>query len=536
MTSREPAPGLLVPAVQMATISKRFGAVQANQAISLSVAAGSIHGIVGENGAGKSTLMAILYGFTQADSGTIAIHGQPVEITDSRTAIGFGIGMVHQHFLLVESLSALDNILLGAEPDWQLHRARARVRGQLEALIRETGLQVDLDARVADLPVGERQRLEILKALLRGARILILDEPTAVLTPQETEQLFVTLRRLRASGTTILVITHKLKEIMALCDAVTVLRAGEVVFDGPIAQCSLDQLAHAMVGRRVRLERQANAPAQPAGEVLLAAENLVWKDGTGVERVAGVTFALRAGEIVGIAGVAGNGQTELLALLSGMLKPQAGRLRLGASTLDATDWLDPSMARRLRLAHVPEDRHRFGVVLPFATWENAVLGYQRSRRFASAWGWMRRKVARTATATMLETYDVRPPQTDLRTSKFSGGNQQKLVLAREALAPEQPPQVLLVGQPTRGVDIGAIEFIHGRLRAMRDARGAVLLVSSELDEILALSDRVLVMNQGAIVGELAIEDCTESALGRLMAGVSAERVAPRQTSAREIPG
>jgi len=219
-----------------------------------------------------------------------------------------------------------------------------------------------------------------------------------------------------------------------------------------------------------------------------------------------------------------------------MLKPQTGRLRLGTSTLDATDWLDPSMARRLRLAHVPEDRHRFGVILPFATWENAVLGYQRSRRFASAWGWVRRKVARTSTATMLEIYDVRPPQVDLRTSKFSGGNQQKLVLAREALASEQPPKVLLVGQPTRGVDIGAIEFIHGRLRAMRDARGAVLLVSSELDEILALSDRVLVMNQGTIVGELAIEDCTESALGRLMAGVSAERFAPRQTSAREIPG
>ena len=505
----------------MTAISKRFGAVQANREVTLTVAAGTAHGIVGENGAGKSTLMAILYGFYQADSGSIAIAGQPVRIGGSSEAIALGIGMVHQHFMLVEPLSALDNIMLGAEGHWRLKQARARVRGDLQALMDETGLQVRLDAAVEDLPVGERQRLEILKALYRGARILILDEPTAVLTPQETEQLFVTLRRLRDAGTTLLLISHKLKEIMALCDAVTVMRAGAVVFEGAIADCSLDQLAQAMVGRRVKLDRgAAAAPARP-GATLLAAQDLGWRDAAGVQRLAGVSLALRAGEIVGIAGVSGNGQSELLALLSGLAAAQAGTLTLGAESFRAGRWLDPASARRLGLAHVPEDRHRRGLVLPFAAWETAVLGYQRSARFVSTWGWMKRQAMRAVTAQMMEAYDVRPRNVDLRAAKFSGGNQQKLVLAREALAPESPPRLLLVGQPTRGVDIGAIEFIHGRLRAMRDAGGAVLLVSSELDEILALSDRVLVMDRGRIAGELAIADCSEAALGRLMAGVGA---------------
>ena len=512
------------PAVRMDGISKRFGAVQANRAVSLSVAAGTAHGIVGENGAGKSTLMAILYGFYQADAGAIQIEGVPVQIAGSKAAIALGIGMVHQHFMLVETLSALDNIMLGAEPGWRLGPAREKVRARLQALMTDTGLQVRLDSAVEDLPVGERQRLEILKALYRGARILILDEPTAVLTPQETEQLFITLRRLRDAGTTLILITHKLKEIMAICDAVTVMRAGAVVFDGPIADCSLDQLAEAMVGRRVNLGRDAAARRAAPGATLLAAQDLQWRDAMGVQRLDSVSLNLRAGEIVGIAGVSGNGQSELLELLSGMRAAQAGRLTLGDQVFLPGHWLDPAAARRLGLAHVPEDRHRCGMVLPFAAWEAAELGYQRSARFASAWGWMKRPVMRRSTEQMMEAYDVRPRNADLKAAKFSGGNQQKLVLAREALAPERPPQVLLVGQPTRGVDIGAIEFIHGRLRAMRDAGGAVLVVSSELDEILALSDRVLVMDRGRIAGELAIDDCTEAALGRLMAGASAAEV------------
>ncbi len=500
----------------MRHIAKRFGAVHANRDVHLSVRAGTVHGIVGENGAGKSTLMSILYGFYTADSGDIAIEGKPAKITGSREAIALGIGMVHQHFMLVDTLSALDNVMLGAEPGFLLSKGRAQVRAQLDALMRDTGLSVDLDALVQDLPVGERQRLEILKALFRGARILILDEPTAVLTPQETDQLFVTLRTLRGRGTTILLITHKLREIMALCDAVTVMRAGQVVLDTLIADTSIDGLAEAMVGRRVNLGRDGHA-AKPGAE-LLKAEGLNWTDSLGVARLKDVSLTLRAGEIVGIAGVSGNGQSELLDVLSGLMAPRGGTLVLGGQSFSAEGndkkWLDTRAARELRLAHVPEDRHKRALVLPFDAWESAVLGYQDRPRY-SLRGWMRQKQMKADCADMMERYDVRPRNPALRSSKFSGGNQQKLVLAREA-APE--PQVLLVGQPTRGVDIGAIEFIHGRLRAMRDAGGAVLVVSSELDEILALSDRVIVMNAGRISGELPIEQCTEAALGRLMGG------------------
>ena len=506
------------PAVSMRNIDKRFGAVHANRAVNLTVPAGTIHGIVGENGAGKSTLMSILYGFYQADSGEIAIDGQPAKIAGSSDAIALGVGMVHQHFMLVDTLSALDNVMLGAEPHWQVATARRMVRERLEPLMKESGLNVALDTLVADLPVGERQRLEILKALYRGARILILDEPTAVLTPSETEALFDTLRGLRARGTTVLLITHKLKEIMALCDAVTVMRAGAVVLDSPIARTSIDGLAEAMVGRRVQLGRDIDAVTIRGGARLLEAQDLVWKDALGVARLGGVSLILREGEIVGIAGVSGNGQSELLDVLSGMHAPAAGTLKVStterAQTFDAGRWIDPAAARGLRIAHVPEDRHLRGLVLPFPAWESAVLGYQGRERYSQR-GWMRQRAMRADCAQMMERYDVRPRNPVLRSSKFSGGNQQKLVLAREAL-PE--PKVLLVGQPTRGVDIGAIEFIHGRLRAMRDAGGAVLLVSSELDEILALADRVIVMNAGRIAGELPIEQCSEAALGRLMGG------------------
>jgi general nucleoside transport system ATP-binding protein len=425
--------------------------------------------------------------------------------------------MVHQHFMLVDTLSALDNVMLGAEPDWRLAPARAQVRSRLRALMQDTGMTVDLDALVADLPVGARQRLEILKTLYRGARILILDEPTAVLTPQETEQLFATLRGLRDRGTTILLITHKLKEIMALCDAVTVMRRGEVVLDCAIAATGIDALAEAMVGRRVHLGRVGGA-AQPAPAqglpVLLQALGLSWRDAFGVPRLDQVSVTLRAGEIVGVAGVSGNGQGELLEALAGLLEPQSGTLSVGEQAFAPGHWIDPVRARELRIAHVPEDRQQRGLVLPFPAWESALLGYERRPRYNLV-GWMRQAVMRGDTADMLERYDVRPRNVGLRSSRFSGGNQQKLVLAREAF-PE--PRVLLVGQPTRGVDIGAIEFIHGRLRAMRDAGGAVLLVSSELDEILALADRVIVMHAGRVAGELPIEDCSEAALGRLMGG------------------
>ena len=507
-------------AVQMRGICKRFGPVAANADVDLSVQAGTVHGIVGENGAGKSTLMSVLYGFYPADSGDVAVFGQPAQIHNADDAIALGIGMVHQHFMLVDTLSALDNIVLGAEPHWLLRRATAQARARLEPLMHSTGLHVPLDTLVADLAVGDRQRLEILKALYRGARILILDEPTAVLTPQETLQLFAVLRQLRAQGTTVILITHKLKEVMALCDRVTVMRAGRVVQDMPIAQASIETLAQAMVGRKVQLGPRADAPstvphadAPPA----LRARGLGVCDALGVWRMQQVDVDLFPGEIVGVAGVAGNGQSELLEVLCGLRAPAQGSLELAGQRFTPDHWLDPLRARALGLAHVPEDRQARALVMEFAAWESGVLGYAHRAPYSHG-PWMRKAAMQAGTAALMERFDVRPRNVRLKSSKFSGGNQQKLVLAREL---GQAPSVLLVGQPTRGVDIGAIEFIYAQLRALRDGGGAVLLVSSELDEILALCDRVLVMHQGRITGALAIADCSETRLGILMAGGAA---------------
>jgi general nucleoside transport system ATP-binding protein len=503
-------------AVRMSAINKHFGVVAANANVDLTVHTGTVHGIVGENGAGKSTLMSILYGFYQADSGQIAVFGQPADIRNADDAIARGIGMVHQHFMLVDTLTALENVMLGAEPHWLLQQADAQVRSKLNALMVSTGLQIPLDSLVADLPVGDRQRLEILKTLYRGAKILILDEPTAVLTPQETSQLFAVLKRLREQGTTLILITHKLKEVMALCDEVTVMRAGQVVAEVPIAQASVEGLAQAMVGRKVHIGRSAEAATQ-AGDVLLQAERLSVTDNLGVLRLKEVALSLRAGEIVGVAGVSGNGQSELIDVLTGLLTPDQGQLQVLGSAFAAPHWLNPSQARALGLAHVPEDRHARALVMAFAAWESAVLGYEDLPEYSSG-GWMNHPHMQQATIDMMERFDVRPRDPQLPSSKFSGGNQQKLVLAREL---GRAPKVLLVGQPTRGVDIGAIEFIYTQLRALRQAGCAVLVVSSELDEILALSDRVLVMNQGRITGELPIADCTEAALGLLMTGSQA---------------
>jgi ABC-type uncharacterized transport system ATPase subunit len=500
-------------AVRMTGICKRFGAVAANSNVDLAVPAGTVHGIVGENGAGKSTLMSVLYGFYQAEAGGIEVFGRAANIRNADDAIALGIGMVHQHFMLVDTLTALENVMLGAEPHWLLQRADAQVRTKLNALMQSTGLHVALDVQVAELPVGDRQRLEILKALYRGAKILILDEPTAVLTPLETEQLFGVLRLLRQQGTTILLITHKLKEVIRLCDQVTVMRAGCVVQEMPIAQASIEGMAEAMVGRKVQMGRLEETP-KPAGHVLLQARGVTVRDAMDVVRLDSVSLSLHSGEIVGIAGVSGNGQSELLDVLSGMLAPSQGELKLGDRTFDATGWLNPHLARSLGLAHVPEDRHARAMVMDFVAWESAVLGYDGLPEYASG-GWMDHGAMQAATAAMMERFDVRPRNPNLRSRSFSGGNQQKLVLAREL---GQSPKVLLVGQPTRGVDIGAIEFIYSQLRAMRDAGCAVLVVSSELDEILALSNRVIVMNQGRVTGELAIDDCTEASLGLLMVG------------------
>jgi ABC-type uncharacterized transport system ATPase subunit len=500
-------------AVQMRGIHKRFGAVAANADVGLSVQAGTVHGIVGENGAGKSTLMSILYGFYEADAGQIEVFGKAARIRNADDAIALGIGMVHQHFMLVDTLTALENVMLGAEPHWLLQRAENQVRERLDALMASTGLQIQLDKLVADLPVGDRQRLEILKALYRGARVLILDEPTAVLTPQETTQLFAVLRRLREQGSTLILITHKLKEVMALCDVVTVMRGGRVVEEVAIAQASIESLAQAMVGRKVNMGRVTNA-APGSGALLLQASGLTVRDKLGVQRLKDVSLSLRAGEMVGVAGVSGNGQSELIDVLSGLLVPDAGQMHLLSHDFASPHWLNPTQARRLGLAHVPEDRHARALVMAFAAWESAALGYDDLPDYAHH-GWMNHRGMRAATLAMMQRFDVRPDDPELLSSKFSGGNQQKLVLAREL---GRAPKVLLVGQPTRGVDIGAIEFIYTQLRALRQAGCAVLVVSSELDEILALADRVVVMNQGRVAGELPIAQCSEAALGMLMTG------------------
>jgi general nucleoside transport system ATP-binding protein len=498
-------------AVRLSRICKRFGAVQANVDVDLTIALGTIHGIVGENGAGKSTLMSILYGFYTADSGEIAVEDQAVKIKNTHEAIALGIGMVHQHFMLVDNLSALDNILLGVESSFDLKKAQADARAKLQSLMQETGLVVNLNTLVEDLSVGDRQRLEILKALHRGARILILDEPTAVLTAQETEQLFAVLRRLRESGKTIIIITHKLKEVLALCDQVTVMRAGRVVHECATKDATVTQLAEAMVGRKLRApasraSRNADAPLR------MQVQGLAYRDVHGVQRLQDIHFELRSGEIVGVAGVAGNGQTELLEIVSGMRRPAAGQMTVLGKNYSALQWLDPIAARDMGLAHVPEDRHERGMVLQFGAWESAVLGYERLAAYCKGL-FLRSGVMLKDTNDLMQRFDVRPPNPNLRSSKFSGGNQQKLILAREF---NQAPKVLLVGQPTRGVDIGAIEFIHEQLRALRDAGCAILLVSTELEEILALSDRVIVMNQGHITGELPVEQCDEKNLGLLM--------------------
>jgi simple sugar transport system ATP-binding protein len=509
----EPSGPAPPPAIELIAINKRFGTVQANKDVSLKVAKGTIHGIVGENGAGKSTMMSILYGFYRADSGEILVDGQVREIASSRDAIAAGIGMVHQHFMLVDNFTVLENVVLGAEGGALLAGGIARARDELRRLERDYALEVDVDAVTGGLPVGLQQRVEILKALYRGAGILILDEPTGVLTPQEADHLFRILAGLSAEGVTVILITHKLREIMAITDNVSVMRLGEIVADLKTAETDQEQLAELMVGRKVLL-RVDKQPAQPAEPVLTVTDLSVY-DRLGVERVRGVSFEVRAGEIVGIAGVAGNGQSELLEALAGIRPMAAGRIEVQGVEITPATPRDPREMRELGLAHVPEDRQRMGLLTAFEANESAILGYHDDPAYNGAI-LMKRRVIVEDCRSKLQSYDVRPDDPRLTTGSFSGGNQQKIVLAREI---ERDPEILLVGQPTRGVDIGAIEFIHRRLIAMRDAGKAILLVSVELEEIMSLADRIVVMFEGRIVGEVVAATAGERQLGLLMAGI-----------------
>ncbi|NSY37899.1 ABC transporter ATP-binding protein [Leisingera sp. ANG59] len=507
---------MTAPAIELKGISKAFGPVQANKDISISVAPGTIHGIIGENGAGKSTLMSILYGFYKADKGEVWIKGKRTAIPDSQAAIAAGIGMVFQHFKLVENFTVLENIVLGAEDSGMLMPSLRRARKELKALEEEYELFVDPDARIDEIGVGMQQRVEILKALYRKAEILILDEPTGVLTPSEADQLFRILDRLRAEGKTIILITHKLREIMEYTDTVSVMRRGQMTATVKTAETSPEHLAELMVGRKVLL-RVDKVPAQP-GAPILEIENLRVVDSAGVERVKGIDLTVRAGEIVGIAGVAGNGQSELLEVLGGM-RPGTGSIKLHGTPLPLHGLGSDAAARRAaHIGHVPEDRQREGLIMDFHAWENVAFGYHRDAAYQNG-VLMNNAALRADTEAKMEKFDVRPPDPWLAAKNFSGGNQQKIVVAREI---ERNPDLLLVGQPTRGVDIGAIEFIHKQIVELRDQGKAILLVSVELEEILSLADRVAVMFDGMIMGERPADQTDEKELGLLMAGVAGE--------------
>jgi len=516
MTNSAPQAALAPPAINLVKINKSFGPVRANHDVDLCVGRGTVHGIIGENGAGKSTLMSILYGFYEADSGTIEINGKATSIRSSKDAIKAGIGMVHQHFMLVDTFTVLENVMLGAESSGLLAKSTDDARAELTRLSQEYGLAVDPDALTGELPVGLQQRVEILKALYRGADILILDEPTGVLTPQEAEQLFRILDTLRSRGVSVMLITHKLQEILAITDHVSVMRAGTMVADRITSETDKEELAELMVGRKVLL-RVDKAQAQPT-EVLLEAHNLTLRDGDGVARLDDVSFALKAGEIVGVAGVSGNGQTELLEVLSGISAVQDGHLVVNGTRVDSANVLDAKDFRHHSVGHVAEDRHKLGMVTAFSAKEAAIMGFQDEPEFNG------RLLMKGAEITancqrLMEQFDVRPGNPELKSANFSGGNQQKLCMAREI---DRKPKVLLVGQPTRGVDIGAIEFIHQQLVQLRDSGSAVLVVSVELEEIMSLCDRILVMFEGRIVGEVAAADADAKQLGLMMGNAGSE--------------
>ena len=506
---------MVSPILQLTNINKSFGHVHANKDINLTINKGTIHGIIGENGAGKSTLMSIVYGLYQADSGTIKVNDNVIKLKSPRESIENGIGMVHQHFMLVENFTVLENIVLGFEGEVVFGKNLEKAKIDLKNLCETYNLNVDLDSIISDLSVGFRQRVEILKSLYRGAEVFILDEPTGVLTPQEVDELFKILRSLKEEGKTIVLITHKLNEIMDLTSEVSVMRQGEVVGHTKTENTNREKLAEMMVGRSVLL--RINKSNTQRGDVAFKVENLSVKDDLDVTRVKNVNLEIHAGEILGLAGVTGNGQTELLEALSGIRKVESGEIFLnGEKISDSSALLNPRELKEKGLAHIPEDRQRMGLVTDFKAYENLIFGYHDQEPYSKS-SIMRENKILDYSKRVMEEYDVRPRSPHLMTSNFSGGNQQKLILSREL---NENPKVLLIGQPTRGVDIGAIEFIHQRLIDMRDKGAAILLVSVELEEVLSLSDRIVVMFDGNIVGEKVNKDVTDRELGLLMAGVA----------------
>lgn len=500
--------------LELRNITKRFGDVLANDGVNILVQPGTIHAIVGENGAGKSTAMRIAYGFYTADSGEILIDGKARRIDSPHDAIALGVGMVHQHFMLVETMSVAENIVLGAEPGSVASLDLAGASQRIRALSEEFKLAIDPSAPVESLSVGQEQRVELLKALYREARLLILDEPTAVLTPQEVEEFFSILRRMREQGKTVVIITHKLSEVLSISDEVTVMRDGRVVGRLKTSDTNAAELARLMVGRDVllRVEKPEAAP----GQTVLSVQDLRVTSAGGAVRVEGVSFEVKAGEVVGIAGVEGNGQTELIEALAGLTDPAHLNGRVEFEGKEITR-IDARHRKQLGIAHIPEDRHRRGLLLDFDLAENSILGVHYRRPIVSHAGGVLldhgaidRRVRQ-----MIKDFDVRPTNPELPARSLSGGNQQKLIIGREF---DLKPKLLLVAQPTRGVDIGAIEFIHRKLIALRDAGCAVLLVSAELEEVTALSDRLLVIHEGRIVGSVDPKVATTQEIGLMMTG------------------
>ncbi|GAA4701263.1 ABC transporter ATP-binding protein [Brevibacillus fulvus] len=495
--------------VEMRGITKRFAGIVANDNINLVVKKGEIHALLGENGAGKSTLMNILFGLYQPDEGQILINEKPVQISSPNVANELGIGMVHQHFMLVEPFTVTENIILGNEPKKGLTIDIRKAQEEVRQLSLKYGLKVDPEAKIEDISVGMQQRVEILKTLYRGADILIFDEPTAVLTPQEIQELIQIMRNLVNEGKTIILITHKLKEIMAVCNSVTIIRRGKVIDSVAVKETNPDDLAAKMVGREVNF-RIDKKPSEPK-EVILAVENVTAVGNRGVDALKGISFEIRAGEILGIAGVEGNGQSELIEALTGLRKVKEGRILLSGKEITNQT---PRTISESGLSHIPEDRHKRGLVLDFTMSENMVLETYFHPDFNKN-GFLDFKAIDRHAAKLIEEFDVRTPSIHTPARALSGGNQQKAIIAREI---NKDPDLLIAAQPTRGLDVGAIEFIHRRLVEQRDKGKAVLLISLELDEVMNVADRIAVIYEGQIVGIVNPKETSEQELGLMMSG------------------
>ncbi|WP_019637481.1 ABC transporter ATP-binding protein [Paenibacillus fonticola] len=496
-------------ALELKGITKRFPGVVANDSISFQLKRGEIHALLGENGAGKSTLMSIVFGLYQPDEGEIYVNGQKVLIDSPNKAIDLGIGMVHQHFKLVEPFTVTENIILGMEPKKGM---KIDIRGasqQVKKLSEQYRLDVDPMGTIESISVGMQQRVEIIKTLYRGADILIFDEPTAVLTPQEVSELLDIMRRLVAEGKSIILITHKLKEIMEIADTCTIIRRGKVVESVEVAKTNPQELAEKMVGKAVNFKTEKE-PAKPDG-ILLEVKDLVVEGGKGKNAVDGLSFSVRAGEIVGIAGVDGNGQTELIEAITGMRSIKSGEIIMQGKSITNQS---PKAVSEGGISHIPQDRHKHGLVLDFTVSENIILQTYDHPQLNER-GFINMKARDEMAARLVREFDVRTSGIDTKVRSMSGGNQQKVIIAREI---DKNPQVLIAAQPTRGLDVGAIEFVHKQLISQRDQGKAVLLVSFELEEILNVADRILVLFGGQILGETTPESTNDQQLGLMMAG------------------